>query len=96
MEHPETKKNAQRKRKPEAPGKWPKQALWSRELFGLDGVVLFLDLDSVITGNLGKPIELKGPVNPPPAEHSSGFIPDGQVPTTGGEGGGEGPIEGRG
>jgi hypothetical protein len=37
---------------PGAPGKWPKQALWGSELFGLEGVALFLDLDSVIVGNL--------------------------------------------
>ena len=37
---------------PEAPGKWPKQALWGKELFGIEGVVLFVDLDSVIVGPL--------------------------------------------
>jgi hypothetical protein len=37
---------------PGAPGKWPKQALWSRELSGLEGVVLFLDLDSVIVDSI--------------------------------------------
>lgn len=37
---------------PEAPGKWPKQALWSKELFGLKGVALFLDLDSVIVDSI--------------------------------------------
>jgi hypothetical protein len=37
---------------PEIPGKWPKQALWAKDLFGLKGVALFLDLDVVITGNL--------------------------------------------
>ncbi len=37
---------------PEAPGKWPKQALWAKDLFGLQGVALFLDLDSVIVGSL--------------------------------------------
>lgn len=37
---------------PDVPGKWPKVALWSRELFGVEGVVLFVDLDSVIVGNL--------------------------------------------
>ena len=37
---------------PEAPGKWPKQALWSKDLFGLQGVALFLDLDSVILNSL--------------------------------------------
>lgn len=36
---------------PDAPGKWPKQALWKKDLFGLN-VVLFLDLDSVIVGNM--------------------------------------------
>lgn len=35
-----------------APGKWPKQALWAKELFGLEGVALFLDLDSVIVDSL--------------------------------------------
>lgn len=37
---------------PEAPGKWPKQALWKAELFGLKGVALFFDLDSVIVDNI--------------------------------------------
>lgn len=37
---------------PGAPGKWPKQALWNRDLFGLEGVALFLDLDSVIVDAL--------------------------------------------
>lgn len=37
---------------PEAPGKWPKQALWANDLFGLEGVALFLDLDSVIVGSI--------------------------------------------
>ncbi|MDR0901275.1 MAG: hypothetical protein LBM92_00700 [Opitutaceae bacterium] len=36
----------------DVPGKWPKVALWNRELFGVEGVVLFIDLDSVIVGNL--------------------------------------------
>ena len=35
-----------------APGKWPKQALWAKDLFGLEGVALFLDLDSVIVDSL--------------------------------------------
>ena len=35
-----------------APGKWPKIALWSKDLFGLEGVALFVDLDVVITENL--------------------------------------------
>lgn len=34
------------------PGKWPKTALWNRDLFGLSGMALFLDLDSVIVGDL--------------------------------------------
>ena len=37
---------------PQAPGKWPKQALWAKDLFGLRGVVLFLDLDSVIVDDM--------------------------------------------
>ena len=37
---------------PGAPGKWPKQALWRRDLFGLQGVALFLDLDSVIVDSI--------------------------------------------
>jgi len=44
----------------EAPGKWPKQALWNKELFGLD-VVLFLDLDNVIVGSLDKYFEYGNP-----------------------------------
>lgn len=36
----------------DVPGKWPKVALWNRELFGLEGVALFVDLDSVIVGNI--------------------------------------------
>jgi len=35
-----------------APGKWPKTALWGPTLFDLKGVALFIDLDVVITGNL--------------------------------------------
>jgi hypothetical protein len=35
---------------PGAPGKWPKQALWREDVYGLNGVYLFLDLDSVIVG----------------------------------------------
>ena len=35
-----------------APGKWPKTALWNKDLFGLEGVALFIDLDVVITGSL--------------------------------------------
>jgi hypothetical protein len=37
---------------PDVPGKWPKVALWSRELEGLEGLALFIDLDSVIVGNI--------------------------------------------
>jgi hypothetical protein len=33
-------------------GKWPKVALWGRELGGLSGPVLFVDLDSVIIDNI--------------------------------------------
>jgi hypothetical protein len=36
----------------DVPGKWPKVALWSRNLFDLQGVALFIDLDSVIVGNI--------------------------------------------
>jgi len=35
-----------------APGKWRKTALWGASLFDIEGVVLFLDLDVVITGSL--------------------------------------------
>ncbi|MEN9974479.1 MAG: hypothetical protein RLZZ282_485 [Verrucomicrobiota bacterium] len=37
---------------PDVPGKWPKVALWSRDLAGLQGQALFIDLDSVIVGNI--------------------------------------------
>lgn len=37
---------------PDVPGKWPKIALWGKELFGLQGVALFIDLDSVIVDNI--------------------------------------------
>lgn len=33
-------------------GKWRKQVLWGRELPGLDGVALFVDLDSVIVDSI--------------------------------------------
>jgi hypothetical protein len=36
----------------DVPGKWPKVALWSRDLFGLKGIALFIDLDSVIVDNI--------------------------------------------
>ena len=35
-----------------APGKWPKTALWGETLFDIQGLALFIDLDVVITGNL--------------------------------------------
>jgi len=38
---------------PDIPGKWRKQALWARELpGGVTGTVLFLDLDTVLVGNI--------------------------------------------
>jgi hypothetical protein len=37
---------------PDVPGKWPKVALWSRDLDGLQGIALFIDLDSVIVRNI--------------------------------------------
>ncbi|MDR1497501.1 MAG: hypothetical protein LBS59_03685 [Puniceicoccales bacterium] len=37
---------------PEIPGKWRKTALWGAELFGMKGVALFIDLDSIIIGNI--------------------------------------------
>jgi hypothetical protein len=37
---------------PDVPGKWPKVALWTHDLFGLQGVALFIDLDSVILSNI--------------------------------------------
>lgn len=36
----------------DVPGKWPKQALWAEDLFGLDGLALYLDLDSVIVDSI--------------------------------------------
>lgn len=36
----------------DVPGKWPKIALWGKELFGLEGIALFVDLDSVIVANI--------------------------------------------
>lgn len=55
------------------PGKWPKTALWSKDLYGVTGLVLYVDLDVVITGNLddfftiGKPEDVflaRNPVKP--------------------------------
>lgn len=37
---------------PDVPGKWPKVALWSNELEDLEGLALFIDLDSVIVANI--------------------------------------------
>jgi len=34
------------------PGKWTKTALWQADLFGLKGVALFVDLDTVIVDNI--------------------------------------------
>lgn len=36
----------------DVPGKWPKIALWGRDLNGLSGNALFIDLDSVVVGNI--------------------------------------------
>jgi hypothetical protein len=36
----------------DVPGKWPKVALWTKELGGMTGVALFIDLDSVIVRNI--------------------------------------------
>jgi len=33
-------------------GKWKKQALWGADLYGVKGTVLFIDLDSIIVGNI--------------------------------------------
>ena len=35
----------------DVPGKWPKIALWGKDLGGLTGTALFIDLDSVIVAN---------------------------------------------
>lgn len=45
----------------EAPGKWPKQALWAKDLFGLEGVALFVDLDSVIVDSIDPYFEYGDP-----------------------------------
>jgi len=37
---------------PDVPGKWPKVALWTKNLAGLEGIALFIDLDSVIVANI--------------------------------------------
>ncbi len=36
----------------DVPGKWPKIALWGKELSGLTGTALFIDLDTVIVANI--------------------------------------------
>jgi hypothetical protein len=46
---------------PDVPGKWPKIALWGKDLFGLEGVALFIDLDSVIVGNIDSYFEYGDP-----------------------------------
>jgi hypothetical protein len=46
---------------PDVPGKWPKVALWSKDLSGLQGVALFIDLDSVIVGNIDSYFEYGNP-----------------------------------
>ena len=46
---------------PGAPGKWPKQALWAKDLFGLKGIALFLDLDSVIVDSIDPYFEYGNP-----------------------------------
>lgn len=37
---------------PDVPGKWPKIALWGKDLGGLTGTALFIDLDTVIVSNI--------------------------------------------
>ena len=46
---------------PDVPGKWPKVALWSKELAGLQGIALFIDLDSVIVANIDSYFEYGDP-----------------------------------
>ena len=36
----------------DVPGKWPKVALWTKDLAGMTGIALFIDLDSVIVRNI--------------------------------------------
>ena len=36
----------------DVPGKWPKIALWGKDLCGLTGTALFIDLDSVVVSNI--------------------------------------------
>jgi hypothetical protein len=42
-------------------GKWRKQVLWGRTVPGLEGVALFVDLDSVIVGTLDEHFEIGQP-----------------------------------
>jgi hypothetical protein len=46
---------------PDVPGKWRKQALWGEDLFGLEGVALFIDLDSVVVDSLDPYFEYGDP-----------------------------------
>lgn len=46
---------------PDVPGKWPKQAIWRADLFGLEGLALFIDLDSVIVDSLDPYFEYGDP-----------------------------------
>lgn len=48
---------------PDIPGKWRKQALWGRDLFGIKGAVLFIDLDSIIVGNIDDYFTLGNPAD---------------------------------
>jgi len=43
------------------PGKWRKIALWQKELYGLNGVALFIDLDTVIVGSIDEFFEFGNP-----------------------------------
>ena len=43
------------------PGKWPKSRLWAPTLDGLEGPVLFIDLDVAITGSLDPFFEFGDP-----------------------------------
>ncbi|MCV6586625.1 MAG: glycosyl transferase [Marinibacterium sp.] len=45
----------------DTPGKWPKSRLWAPTLDGLDGPVLFLDLDVAVTGSLDPFFEFGDP-----------------------------------
>lgn len=45
----------------DVPGKWPKVALWTKDLAGMTGVALFIDLDSVIVANIDAYFEYGDP-----------------------------------